>query len=64
MAEFSKLIITGKGQTLIAKMIAENAGMKFTKIATSGTMYKPEQLEGLEALTDRKSTRLNSSHIH
>ena len=58
MAEFSKLIITGKGQTLIAKMIAENAGMKFTKIATSGTMYKPEQLEGLEALTDIKQTSL------
>ena len=58
MAEFSKLIITGKGQTLIAKMIAENAGMEFTKIATSGTMYKPEQLEGLEALTDIKQTSL------
>ncbi len=58
MAEFSKLIITGKGQTLIAKMIAENAGMEFTKIATSGTMYKPEQLEGLEALADIKQTSL------
>ena len=32
MAEFSKLVITNKGQALIAKMIAGKGNIDFTKI--------------------------------
>ena len=37
MAEFSKLVITDKGQALIAKMIAGTGNIEFTKIAASST---------------------------
>lgn len=35
MAEFSKLVITNKGQALIAKMIAGEGNIDFTKISAS-----------------------------
>ena len=40
MAEFSKLVITNKGQALIAKMIAGTGNIDFTKICTSSTQYR------------------------
>lgn len=52
MAEFSKLVITQKGQALIAKMLAGTAtDIDFTKVTASDTPYSVEELEGLEGLT-------------
>ncbi len=61
MAEFSKLIITGKGQALIAKMIAGTGEAEFTRIATSSMAYDPDQLEKLDELADIRQTSLVSS---
>ena len=47
MAEFSKLVITNKGQALIAKMIAGKGNIDFTKICASSTTYTLAQLEAL-----------------
>ena len=53
MAEFSKLVITKKGQALIAKVLAGTAkDVDFTKIATSKAAYQVGELEGLAALSD------------
>ena len=60
MAEFSKLVITNKGQALIAKMIAGEGNIDFTKISTSSTQYQLTQLEALTALTGVKQTSLIS----
>ena len=54
MAEFSRLMITGKGQALIAKMIAGSKGITFTRVAASDAVYELAQLEGLESLTGIK----------
>ena len=51
MAEFSKLIVTGKGQALIAKMLAGAAAdVDFTKVAASNAEYQVKELEGLNSL--------------
>lgn len=60
MAEFSKLVITNKGQALIAKMIAGKGNIDFTKISASSTEYEIENLEALTALTNVKQTSLVS----
>ena len=60
MAEFSKLVITNKGQALIAKMIAGTGNIDFTKISSSSTEYEIENLEALTALTNVKQTSLVS----
>lgn len=60
MAEFSKLVITNKGQALIAKMIAGEGNIEFTKISTSPTQYQLSQLEALTALTNVQQTSLIS----
>lgn len=60
MAEFSKLIITGKGQALMAKMIAGSGNIDFTKVCTSSTQYTLAQLETLTSLTNIKQTSLVS----
>lgn len=60
MAEFSKLVITNKGQALIAKMIAGEGNIDFTKISTSSTQYELNDLESLTALTNVKQTSLIS----
>ena len=53
MAEFSKLVITKKGQALIAKVLAGTAkDVDFTKVATSKATYQVGELEGLNALPD------------
>ena len=60
MAEFSKLVITNKGQALLAKMIAGKGNIEFTKISASSTTYTDAQLEGLTSLSNVKQTSLIS----
>ena len=60
MAEFSKLVITNKGQALLAKMIAGEGSVEFTKVSASSTAYTDAQLEGLISLSDVKQTSLIS----
>ena len=60
MAEFSKLVITAKGQALIAKIIAGSGNVEFSKISTSSTQYTLQQLEALTSLTNVKQTTLVS----
>lgn len=60
MAEYSKLIITGRGQALMAKMIAGSGNIEFTKLCSSSTQYTLAQLEALTALTNIKQTTLIS----
>ncbi len=64
MAEFSRLIITNKGQALLAKMIAGSGNIEFTKISSSSTAYTDTQLEGLTALTSMQQTSLISKVTH
>lgn len=63
MAEFSKLVITNKGQALIAKMIAGKGNIDFTKICTSSTTYTLEQLEALTSLSSIEQTSLISKVV-
>lgn len=60
MAEFSKLVITNKGQALLAKMIAGSGNIEFTKVSASSTAYTDAQLEGLASLSNVKQTSLIS----
>ena len=51
MAEFSKLVVTKKGQALIAKILAGTAaGIDFTKVVASDAEYQVEELESLDSL--------------
>lgn len=56
MAEFNKLIITNKGQALMAKLIAGTTTVKFTKIRTSTNVYTNTQILTLTALANVKQT--------
>ena len=60
MAEFSKLVITNKGQALLAKMIAGSGNIEFTKVSASSTTYTDSQLESLTSLSNVKQTSLIS----
>lgn len=60
MAEFSKLVITNKGQALLAKMIVGEGSVEFTKVSASSTAYTDAQLEGLTSLSNVKQTSLIS----
>lgn len=60
MAEFSRLIITGKGQALIAKMMADSQGIAFAKVSSSDAVYELSQLEGLDSLADIRQTSVVS----
>ena len=60
MAEFSKLVITEKGQALMAKMIAGTGNIEFTKICASSSQYSESQLQALTALSNIKQTSLVS----
>lgn len=67
MSEFRQLIITNKGQSLMAKLIAGKANVTFTKVAASATTYKDSQIPALTALSNIKQqvavskvTRINS----
>lgn len=67
MSEFRQLIITNKGQSLMAKLIAGKANVTFTKVAASTTTYNDSQIPALTALSNikqqvavSKATRINS----
>lgn len=60
MAEFSRLIITNNGQALMAKMIAGQGDIEFTRIAISSTEYNENQLQNLTSLSNIKQTTLVS----
>lgn len=63
MAEFKQLIITDRGQALMAKMLAGSGNVKFTKISVSDTTYIDSQLTGLTALSSIKQSTLISKVI-
>lgn len=56
MAEFSRLVITNKGQALLAKMMTGEADVEFTKISVSDKEYTLEELNMLTELTGVKQT--------
>ena len=56
MAEFNKLVITNKGQALMAKLIAGTATVEFTKIKTSTNVYTEAQILALTTLANIKQT--------
>lgn len=58
MAQFSKLVVTEKGNALIAKALANTAAIKFTKVSSSAATYELSELEGLESFTDIRQTHL------
>ena len=60
MAEFPKLVITGKGQALLAKMLEGSGTVEFTRISTSSFTYADNQLEGLDSLSSVEQTSLVS----
>lgn len=67
MSEFRQLIITNKGQALMAKLIAGTANVTFTKVAASSTTYSDSQIPGLTGLSNVKQqvavskvTKINS----
>ena len=52
MAEFSKLVVTRKGQALIAKILAGTAtDIDFVSVAGWVVYYSVDELEGLESLS-------------
>jgi len=61
MAEFSPFVITGKGQALMAKLIAGSGIANFSAIKTSSTVYTQEQLASLTSLTNIKQSASISS---
>lgn len=60
MAEFKKIVITKKGQALMAKMLAGTGNVAFTKVSVSDATYTDAQLEALTALTGVKQSTLIS----
>ncbi len=56
MAEFSRLVITNKGQALLAKMMTGEGNVEFTKTSTSDMEYTLEQLEALTEFSGVKQT--------
>ena len=60
MAVFSKLVITRKGQALLAKILSGVKNVNFTSVSASNAEYTVEQLENLIALSEIKQTSLIS----
>lgn len=56
MAIFSKLITTQNGRALIARMLAAEEKISFTKVRSSDAVYTLEELESLEELGSIKQT--------
>lgn len=56
MAEFSRLVITNKGQALIAKIMMGKGNIVFTKVSASNAEYVLEELEALTELSDIRQT--------
>lgn len=63
MAEFKQLIITEKGQALMAKMISGTGNVQFTKINVSDTSYSDSQLPSLTSLSGVRQTTLVSKVV-
>lgn len=63
MAEFKQLIITEKGQALMAKMISGTGNVQFTKINVSDTAYSDSQLPSLTSLSGVRQTTLVSKVV-
>lgn len=60
MSEFSKVVITSKGQALMAKLMSGSGKVEFTDIKVSETAYTEAQLESLTALSGIKQTAIVS----
>lgn len=56
MSEFSKVVITKKGQALMAKLMSGSGKVEFTEIRVSEIAYSESQLENLTALSNIKQT--------
>ena len=56
MAEFRPMVITNKGQALIAKMLAGGGNISFTKISLSETTYTDAQILAMTSLGGVKQT--------
>lgn len=56
MAEFRTMVITNKGQALIAKMLGGHATINFTKISLSDTALTDAQILALTTLSGVKQT--------
>lgn len=56
MSDFRQLIITNKGQALMAKMIAGTASVNFTKVVSSSTTYTDSQIPSLTSLSNIKQS--------
>jgi hypothetical protein len=56
MAEFSKLYLTKRGQSLVAKIMAGATNIQFTKVSTSSKVYAESALEALTALEGVQQT--------
>lgn len=56
MSVFKQLIITDRGQALMAKMIAGASNIKFTKISVSDKTYNDSQLQTLTSLESIKQS--------
>lgn len=52
MAQFSRLVLTKKGQALIAKVMGGEESVSYTKVAASSASYKEPELQELTELTD------------
>lgn len=70
MAEFNKLVITNKGQSLMAKLIAGTTSIEFTKIGVSTNIYSESQILALTSLSNVKQigeiskiTRINNVSV-
>ena len=63
MAVFSKLVITRKGQALLAKILSGVKNVNFTSVSTSNAEYTVEELENLIALSEIKQTSLISEKV-
>lgn len=58
MAEFKSAVITKKGVALMGKIMSGSTKLNFSKIVTSDTTYKQDQLANLTALTGIKQEAL------
>jgi hypothetical protein len=63
MAQFQNVVITTRGQALMAKMMAGTGNVQFTRIATSSQVYTASQLEALTSLANQRQTTLVSRVI-
>ena len=60
MAEFKPMIITNKGQALIAKMMSGGGKIEFTKISISDVAYSDSQILAMTSISGVKQTTLVS----